>query len=165
MNGERARKVGGGRRSKKKRKRDRPTEVSTTATMLLGLAAMAAMTSPIAAASLHSTPPPAKFRNRRQRRKDGERSMRRPIIDPETRPRTSTIVPLHPHEGSNEYLMSVRDVSSTSSSWVDCKLLTKFKNKAGRIMCTVEYRLREGELLAYQPDKPIKYAHTDIRLP
>ena len=48
----------------------------------LGLAAMASMASPIDAASLQSASSPyspslsAKFRNRRQRRKDGERSIR-----------------------------------------------------------------------------------------
>ena len=73
---------------------------------------------------------------------------------------------VHPHEGSDDYLMSgpfTRNGKGfVEDWWEDCKILSKFKLKRanGRddIFCTIECRLREdlGETAPFRPPLPIK---------
>lgn len=72
--------VAGQRRDSPKRKKRQNSEstMSPAATLLLGLATIASVTSPVAAGSLH-TPSPRTPQNRRQRRAAGERNVRRRI--------------------------------------------------------------------------------------
>ena len=91
----------GGRRYNGARRRDRQAPaLSTTATVMLGLATMASVVSPIAAASLHpftsrGMPRQSSFPNRRQRRANGERNVRLSTRVPVVNQHTLDIIPLN----------------------------------------------------------------------
>ena len=72
---------------------------------------------------------------------------------------------LHPHEGSKDYLMRVRERGGNDSreQWEDCRLLNKFqvKSSSGRqtVWCTIECRLRKDlrETSPWRPEQPKRY--------
>ena len=139
------------------RRQESSTSMFSTVNMLLGLAVMASVVGcPLTTASVQSRETSGRYVNRSTRRVVdthtrnivGRRKIRRVVISQIKQ------MMLHPHEESNDCLVSVCD--RKSKEWVDCKLLTKFENKAGRVMCTVEYRLRDGEIQPFRPEKPVK---------
>ena len=78
---------------------------------------------------------------------------------------TTTMLPMHPHESSRDYLLRIRERGGNGSreQWEDCRVLNKFmkkitKNGRDQVMCNIECRLRTDleETSAWRPEAPIK---------
>ena len=81
-----------------------------------------------------------------------------------------TMLTMHPHEVSRDYLMRVQERGGNNSRdlWEDCRLLNKYKVKsaAGRetVWCTIECRIRKDlkETAPWRPSQPIRWVYCTV---